>query len=159
MKTPKLVLLVLTLSLFSAAGAHASQQLAASPNQPAFDSAKRALDRADADDAITMLTALRPTLRRDGDIAQYASLLCRAHHQNGDYAAAIKACSEALDTRIAHWGDYNNRGAAKLMLGDARGAIDDLRKANALRPGVSAVRRNLARAIKAEARATRVAGN
>ena len=96
--------------------------------------------------AIAMLKRQQPDLRSDGDIARNASLLCQAYHQQQRLDLAVDACSVAIETHAASWSDYNNRGAALLILGDVDAAIDDLHKANALRRGVASVRRNLARA-------------
>lgn len=137
--------------------AAAVAMLAASPagadsltqNQAAEDrlaSAERALVRGDAKDALALLADARESARLDGDIARVESLRCRAFYALGEYQAAEDACSIAIDTRTAHWSDYNNRGATRMLLGDLDGAIADLHQANNLRRGVSAVRRNLARA-------------
>ena len=145
---------IITTALITAA---AAAMLAASPaqadslthaqvSQDRLASAERALDRGDAQDALALLADARESARLDGDIARIESLRCRAFYALGEYDAAEAACSIAINTRTAHWSDYNNRGATRMLLGDLDGAIADLREANNLRRGVSAVRRNLARA-------------
>ena len=84
---------------------------------------------------------------------------CRAFHALSRFEDAEAACTVAIDTRIAHWSDYNNRGAARIVLGDLDGAVADLQRANNLRRGVSAVRRNLSHAIALRAQRQALASN
>ena len=132
--------------VFVSAPAQADSLTASANHQSALASAERALERGDADSALLVLEDARRGLRHDGDIARVESMRCVALHALTRYEDAEAACSIAIDTRTAHWSDYNNRGAARIKLGDYDGAIDDLHQANLLRRGASAVRRNLARA-------------
>lgn len=147
MKHTILMTMIFTVLSLSAGGAAGAGQLATSPNaQASLASAERALERGHVTQAIAMLTRQQENLRSDGDIARNASLLCRAYHQQQRLDLAVDACTVAIETHAASWSDYNNRGAALLILGDTRAAINDLHKANTLRRGVAAVQRNLARA-------------
>ena len=139
------ILTILAVALLTAGSTAAASELVTSTNtQASFASAERALQRGHAGQAIAMLKRQQPDLRSDGDIARNASLLCQAYHQQQRLDLAVDACSVAIETHAASWSDYNNRGAALLILGDIDAAIDDLHKANALRRGVASVRRNLA---------------
>ncbi len=132
--------------MLAASPANADSLTKAQASQDRLASAERALVRGDAEDALALLADARESARLDGEIAQVESLRCRAFYALGEYEAAEAACSIAIDTRTAHWSDYNNRGATRMLLGDLDGAIADPHQANNLRRGVSAVRRNLARA-------------
>ena len=125
--------------VFVSASAQADSLTASANHQSALASAERALERGDADTALLVLEDTRRGLRHDGDIARVESMRCVALHALTRYEDAEAACSIAIDTRTAHWSDYNTRGAARIKL-------DDLHQANLLRRGASAVRRNLARA-------------
>ena len=135
-------------AMLAAAPAGADSLTHAQASQDRLASAERALVRGDAQDA-----------RLDGDIARIESLRCRAFYALGEYESAEAACSIAIDTRASHWSDYNNRGATRMLMGDLDGAIADLREANNLRRGVSAVRRNLSRAIALRAQRQAMALN
>lgn len=139
------ILTILAVALLTAGSTAAAGELVTATNsQASFASAERALQRGHVGQAIAMLKRQQPDLRSDGDIARNASLLCQAYHQQQRLDLAVDACSVAIETHAASWSDYNNRGAALLILGDVDAAIDDLHKANALRRGVASVRRNLA---------------
>ena len=125
--------------------------MAAGPFEATLARAETVLERGDAPGALALLARLDGQLRHDGDIARHASLTCRAHYDTGAFSAAVDACSAAIDTRAAHWSDYNNRAAAFLALGETDAAIADLRQANTMRPGLAVVRRNLARATALQA--------
>ena len=127
--------------------------------QSVLASADRALARGDAEEALQLLAEAREGARYDGDIARVESMRCRAFHALSRFEDAEAACTLAIDTRIAHWSDYNNRGAARIVLGNLDGAVADLQQANNLRRGVSAVRRNLSRAISLRAERQALAFN
>lgn len=146
-------------ALLVAAPAQADSVTADANQQNVLASAERALTRGDAQTALTLLADARQDLRYDGDIARVESMRCVALHKQQRYEAAVDACTVAIDTRTPSWSDYNNRGAARIVLGDLDGAIDDLHKANNLRRGVSAVRRNLARAVALRAERQAMAFN
>lgn len=146
-------------AMLAAAPAGADSLTHGQAAQDRLASAERALVRGDAEDALAFLEAARGAARLDGDIARIESLNCRAFYALGQYEAAEAACSVAIDTRAAHWSDYNNRGATRMLIGNLDGAIADLQQANKLRRGVSAVRRNLARATALRAQRQAMALN
>lgn len=151
MKTALNLTLIILLALAFCEGAAAQPASIISINAAALSQAEKALQRGDAEQALALLE--QRDVSRDDRLAEVESLRCRALHQLGNALDAEAACSAAIDTRVPHWGDYNNRAAARMLLGDLDGAIDDLHRANRLRPGMAAVRRNLSRAIAmAEAR-------
>lgn len=151
--------LITSAALALATAAHADTLTRVGAHEALFDQAEAALSREDAGAALMLLTRDGTALRRDGDIARHAALRCMAFHQLGEFAAAAAACGEAIDTRAANWSDYNNRGAARLLMGDSNGALQDFRRANQLRPGLALVRKNIARAIRMTQKESQLAIN
>ncbi|MEN7342680.1 MAG: hypothetical protein AAAFM81_07025 [Pseudomonadota bacterium] len=145
-----LVILVSVLGLTVVANSTAGQRVAMSYQvQQILSEVDRAVTAGRTNDALSMLAKHERTLYRAGAGAEAASLSCRAHFVASDYAAALAACDSALDKRSNHWSDFNNRGAAKMQLGDVSGAVSDFRKARQLEPGSALVRRNLGNAERA----------
>lgn len=151
------IVIIATIAMLFASAAQAETLTRTGAHEALFNQAEAALSRDDANVALALLTRDGAALRRDGDVARHAALRCMAFHQIGDYASAAAACGEAINTRAASWSDYNNRGAALLLMGDSVAALRDFRRANQMRPGLAAVRKNIARAIRMTEQSTRMA--
>ena len=98
----------------------------------AIDLTRRALDSGD----------LKPH-----DIAVAHSNLCAAFEALRAFQIALDHCTRAIDINGRNWRFYNNRGTARLGLGDVAGALVDYEKAKSLNPYHPIIDRNLAIAL------------
>ncbi|MFC3050831.1 tetratricopeptide repeat protein [Kordiimonas pumila] len=74
--------------------------------------------------------------------------LCIVEYANGNFEAAIEACTKAVKTDRKYWQAYLNRGNAKRALGDMDGAVSDYNKAKKLNPKTALVNEALAGLLK-----------
>ncbi|MEM7764487.1 MAG: hypothetical protein AAF290_10430 [Pseudomonadota bacterium] len=147
MQTPK-ILSFLTLTALAVLLVPNHSEAASSIASPAqtravLANADRAVSRGDADHALTILSRHQGLLARSGADAERASIACQAHFLKADFAEAVEQCSIAIDSRSAHWSDFNNRGAARMRSGDWSGAIADFTTAREMNPASVEVRKNL----------------
>ncbi|MEL7298638.1 MAG: hypothetical protein AAGJ86_13320 [Pseudomonadota bacterium] len=147
MQTPKTLLLVtlaaVTVLLMPNHAEAASSIASPAQTRAVLANADRAVSRGDADHALTILTRHHGLLVRSGADAERASIACQAHFMKADFVQAVEQCSIAIDSRNAHWSDFNNRGAARLHSGDWSGAMADFTTARAMNPASVEVRKNL----------------
>ena len=69
--------------------------------------------------------------------------LCVGHLLLKQFDEALKQCSITIGLKPSMWQGYNNRGNARLALGDVAGAIPDCEKALELNPDSITVQGNL----------------
>ena len=82
------------------------------------------------------------------DIAVAHSNLCAAFEALRAFQIALDHCTRAIDINGRNWRFYNNRGTARLGLGDIAGALVDYEKAKTLNPYHPVIDRNLAIALQ-----------
>lgn len=114
--------------------------------QPAvLQKAGRALENGNATHALALLERQVQELRLGSMRAAGDDLICRAHYQRGDYAAAEAACDRAVATgrHNSTWSYLNNRGVMRLLQGKLEAAFQDFTEAAGLNPRARSVKRNL----------------
>jgi len=142
-------ILVTTLGIVLAFGllwASRSQADAIDHYQPAvLLKAERALDNGDATEALALLEGRVEALRHGSMRAAGDDLICRAHYERGDYAAAEAACDRAVASgaKTSTWSYLNNRGVMRLLQGKLEAAFEDFTEAAGLNPRARSVKRNL----------------
>lgn len=140
-----LTVIIFALVLTLGAGLPAAAQstvLSINPSSP-LERGIEKLKAGELDSAIRLFETVLAGNPAPGRKAVAANNLCITHDYAENYAAALDACTAALNADGSYWQAYVNRGNVHYRIGDYEAAEADYRKALALNEDEPAIRENL----------------